>query len=212
MFLEPKQYEHVIEILSGKIKPEPLLAQLQEWARRTMEIEVYDFSCDYSKSGFLRLQIILWDREEYREMHCSGNYDPKKQKMFAVKFAELAKAHNVHKEYWNADDIFVSYDTIADEIQKRILQNSKVKIMEIKHPDIWKMENIFEGIHVFYQTDQQIEDHEKDGLSNRIEQMCSEIVKRDDPFGVFEQGIKCVFTSKQTLDEKYAGSMFYYTR
>lgn len=67
-------------------------------------------------------------------------------------------------------------------------------------------------VHVFYQTDQQIKDHETDGLSNRIEQICSEIVKRDDAFGVFEQGIKCVFTSKQTLDEKYAGSMFYYTR
>lgn len=212
MFLEPKQYEHVIEILSSKIKPEPLLAQLQEWARKELEAEVYDYVCDYAVSGFLRLKIILWDREKCREMHDSGNYDPKKQRKFAVKFAELARNHNVHREYWKADDIFVCYDTIADEIQKRILRNSKAKIMEIKHPDIWSIELIFEGVHVFYQTDQQIKDHEADGLSNRIEQMCSKIVKQDDPFGAYAQGIKCVFTSKQTLDEKYAGSMFYYTR
>lgn len=174
MFLEPNQYEHVIQILSGKIKPEPILVQLQEWARKEMATEVYDFVCDYAVSGCLRLQIILWDRKEYKEMHDSGNLDHQKQKKFAVKFAELAKVHKVHKEYWNADDIFVCYDTIADEIEKRILQNNKAKIMEIRHPHIWKIEIIFEGFHVFYQTDKQIEEHEKDGLSNRIEQMCSD--------------------------------------
>ena len=66
MFLEPQQYEHVIQILSGKIKPDPILVALQEWARKEMATEVYDFVCDYAVSGFLRLQIILWDRKDYR--------------------------------------------------------------------------------------------------------------------------------------------------
>lgn len=41
---------------------------------------------------------------------------------------------------------------------------------------------------------------------------CSYIVKKYDDFNVFPQGANCVFTSRQTLNEKYGGSMFYYTR
>ena len=212
MFLEPKQYEHILDILKDKIQPEPLLIELQNWASKELGIEIYEFVCDYAITGLLRLTIILWDRDEYKKMFHSGNLDAKKQKKIAVKFAELARAHNLYREYWDSKDIFVCYDTVADEIKKHILENNRTKITEIKHPDIWKIEIIFEGIHVFYQNDEQIKMHENDGLSNKIEEMCSGIVKKEDIFHAFGKGVKCVFTSRQTLNEKYHGSMFYYTR
>lgn len=68
------------------------------------------------------------------------------------------------------------------------------------------------GVHIFYFTDEQIQIHETDGVSNGLCQKCTDIVKVHDKYGVFSKGVSCVFTSKQTLDEKYAGSMFNYTR
>ena len=212
MFLEPKQYEHIVEILNGKIQPKQLLIELQDWARKRLEIEIYEFVCDYAITGKLRLKIILWDTDEYRKMFLSSGFDVNKQKLIAEKFAELAKTHNVYKEYWDSKDIFVCYDTIADEIKKHILENNRAKIMKIKHHDIWKVEIIFESIHIFYQTDEQIKAHENDGLSKKIGEKCWNIIKKEDVFHAFNKGINCVFTSRQTLNEKYKGSMFYYTR
>ena len=51
-------------------------------------------------------------------MHDGPNLDKTKQRKVAEKFAELARTYQVHQEYWNAEDFFVCYETIRDEIQK----------------------------------------------------------------------------------------------
>lgn len=213
MFLEEAEYQYIINLMSGKEKPYPLLAELKEWYVETFQMEMYDYICDYTITGLNRLKIVLWNHEEEKKMHKKdANLDPKKQDKIRNKFAELARKYQLHKEYWDADDIFVCYDTICDEIQKRILYICQPKIERIKHRDIWKIEIIFSGIHIFYETDEQIISNQANGVSKKIHDKCTEIVKKYEEFNVFPNGVNCTFTSHQTLDEKYAGSMFYYTR
>ncbi len=45
-----------------------------------------------------------------------------------------------------------------------------------------------------------------------IRRKCTDIVKKYDVHNAFADGAQCVFSSRQTVDEKYQGSMFYYYR
>lgn len=218
MFLSNEEYAHVMGLLNGTIRKTPLLDELADWAKREIGVDVYAYFCDYAKTGLLRLKIVLWDMREKRKLEYHSEkefgYDPEVQKRFQVQFAALAGQYGVHPEYQNGSSFWVCYETVEDEIQKKILQAERKKILGLAsgQRDIWKIEIIFSGIHIFYETDEQIQLHETDGVSDRLRQCCMDIVRDHDKFWVFLQGIPCVFTSKQTLDEKYAGSMFNYTR
>lgn len=218
MFLSDEEYAHVMGLLDGTIRKTPLLDELADWAKQEMGVDVYAYFCDYAKTGLLRLKIVLWDLIEKRklEYHSENEfgYDPEIQKKFQAEFAFLSCQYGVHHAYQNNSDFWVSYETIEDEIQKKILRDERKKILGLAsgQRDIWKIEIIFSGVHFFYKTDEQIQLHETDGMSDRLRQCCMDIVRDHDKFGVFLQGVPCVFTSKQTLDEKYAGSMFNYTR
>ena len=218
MLLSDEDYAYVIGLLDGRIQRSSLLEELADWAKQELGIEVFAYFCDYANAGFLRLRIVLWNEWESRKMEyhterkCRLN--PKIQKKFQVQFAALSVKYGMHPEYQDSRSIWVCYETIEDKIQSRILWGQREKILglALRRRDIWKIDIIFSSVHFFYETDEQIQMHEKDGVSSALQQSCMDIVKEYDKFGVFSQGVSCVFTSKQTLDEKYAGSMFYYTR
>ena len=101
---------------------------------------------------------------------------------------------------------------MEDEIRKRILNQVQKEIQDIHRPYIWKIKIIFDQVHVFYKTDEQCEACQQTGISQEINQKVLDIVKPLDSFHVFHDNFSCVFTSQQTLNEKYDGKMFNYTR
>lgn len=212
MFMTEKEFNETVDLLSGRVEPGSLLAGIKVWAREALEVEVYNYFCDRTSNGLLRLRLVLWDFTVERKMHEGPNLDKKKQELAAEKFAELARLHHVHNEYWDAKDIFVCYETIRDEIQKDILKRAGAGIRNILHPDIWKIEIFFEGIHIFYETDEQILRNQENGTSDEIRRQCTQFVKMYDVHNAFPDGANCTFTSHQTLDEKYGGNMFNYYR
>ena len=217
MFLSETEYTQVINLIDKKVMPGPLLSELKAWALNSLQITMYDYICDTTVNGLTRLKIVLWDYEAERAMMDGANLNPEYQKMFAKVFSALARKYDLHPGYHNEKDIFVCYDTIKDEVQKNILKKVRKQIEGLKDSgpwasDVWKIEIIFGGIHIFYETDAQIVQHEEDGISKALREECTRILQSQDSYNAFEKGALCTFTSKQTLDEKYAGSMFYYTR
>lgn len=210
MFMTEKEFNKTVDLLSGRVEPGSLLAGLKVWAREDLQVEVYNYFCDHTSNGLLRLRLVLWDNAVERKMCDGPNLDKKKQALIAEKFSQLARLHNVHSEYWDAKDIFVCYETIRDEIQKDILDRAGAGIRNIQHPDIWKIEIFFEGIHIFYETDEQVLRNRENGVSDEIKRQCTQFVKMYDVHNAFPDGANCTFTSHQTLDEKYQGNMFYY--
>lgn len=212
MFLSESEYHHVLSIMDRKVNKSPLLADLMNWSKDKLNLIIYDYICDQTTNGLTRLRIVVWDYETQRSLNDGLNLNARIQKKFQKQFSLLSRKYNMHPDYQNEDDIFVCYETICDEIQKRILRKVSNQIKNLKKDDIWKIEIIFESIHFFYETDEQIDRHHSDGTSNQLKQQCEKIVRDYDKYSVFQQGVSCVFTSHQTLDEQYNGSMFYYTR
>lgn len=209
MFMTKEEFNETLDLLSGKAQPSALLDELRIWARDALQAEVFNYFCDYATSGRVWLRLVLWDYKTHRVFY-GPNCDKRKQKAVAEKFSELARLHQVHREYWDSRDISVGYETLCDEIQKDIIYRVADEIKGIQHPDIWKIDIHFESIHIFYETDEQIVRNEENGTSDDIKRRCTELVKPYDVHNAFPDGANCVFTSHQTLDEKYAGNMYFY--
>ena len=217
MLLSKERYGHALRCLDMRGQEDGtaegrLLRELQEWGRDRGGLELCDYFCDRMESGRLRLTIVLWDTESRKKIMKGANYNEKKQRAFADRFAELSRKYGIYREYWKGWDVFVAFDTLKDEIQSDTAERAEREICALACGDIWRIEVFYGRVHCFYETDAQVLAHEKDGVSKAFRESCGDIVKRYDRYGVFQDGISCTFTSRQTLDEKYDGKMFFYFR
>lgn len=212
MFLTDEQYTNVTELLDNAQKP-PFLAELSAWSEEKYGLKVYGYFCDMSAVG-KRLLIVLWDMASLSEVSESNglNFSAQAQSDFREEFASLSAKYGLHADYAAKKDLLVAFETVADEIQKRELAKIKEEIYTLNKGDVKRILIDFSVVHFFYETDRQITLHETDGVSESLERECSEILRKYDKFGVFNGKVKCKFSSVQTLNEKYRGNMFYYTR
>jgi len=148
MFMTEDEYKETLDLLSKKSEPNLLLKELAIWAKEVLQVDVYNYLCDYTSNGLTRLRLVLWDYAMERKMNDGPNFDKNKQKAVADKFAELARVNLLHQDYWDANNVFVCYETICDEIQKNIVKGVRDEITSIQHPDIWKIEVFFQSIHI----------------------------------------------------------------
>lgn len=145
----------MVGILDGTIRKTPLLDELADWAKREIGVDVYAYFCDYARTGLLRLKIVLWDSREKRKLEYHSEkefgYDPEIQKRFQVQFAALAGQYRVHPEYQNGSSFWVCYETIEDEIQKRILQAERKEILELASAkEIFGKSRLYFQVYIFF--------------------------------------------------------------
>lgn len=210
LFLTDEEYNHVMDLIENRTVPTPLLAEFREWFFTRYGVRLYDYFCDNTADGLIRLRAVLFRSSDKGKLKSSLNPDRGVQNEIRNKFAQLAVRYGCHASYQFPADVFVCFETIRDEMAKRTIQLAKQEIKEIKHTDIWRIEVQFENVYIFYYTDEQVNSHMSDGVSDMIKNAAVKAVKRHDRYYMYDKGVKCVFTSKQTLDEKYAGNMFYY--
>lgn len=121
MFLSDEQYIHAKELYENTKEPTPLLADLSAWAIRKYGIAVIDYICDKRNDGKLRMIPVLWEDEEVDLLRSHCNYNPEIQKAFALKFAELCKKYEIHAEYRKAGNIFVAYESLKEDLERRTI-------------------------------------------------------------------------------------------
>lgn len=119
VFLSDEQYIHAKALYENITEPTPLLADLSAWALQKYGIQVIDYICDQRIDGQLRMMPVLWADEDVDMFRRYRNYNPKIQKAFAQKFAELCRKYKSHKEYTKPGKIFIAYESLKEELEKR---------------------------------------------------------------------------------------------
>lgn len=210
MFISEEEFNRILAIMDGKIVKSPLQEELEQWVKNEFDKKMYGYICDYARTDSLRLIIVFWSLDDHKDFSDQYNYIEQIQIKFAEKFSKLAKKYQIHLEYQGSQRVLVCYESIEDQIQQKTLHMAKDELYAIAQDEVWKVLLEFDHVIIFYYTDEQVNRFEEDGTSQALRQKCSEIVKQYDNYGVYPKGIYCEFCSKQTIDEKYCGNMFYF--
>lgn len=109
MFLEEKEYNHVIDLIENRIEPSPLLSDFGEWFYDKYKVKLYAYLCDTTITELTRLRAVLFDHEDSRKFHNGANLDKKYQREIADKFSELSIKYKCNLEYQNPKNVFVCY-------------------------------------------------------------------------------------------------------
>ena len=131
MFLSEEQFIHAKELYEQIKEPTPLLADLSAWTMNKYGIRVIDYICDRRWDGKMRMIPVLWDDKEVDLFRRYCNYNPKIQKAFAFKFAELCRKYKVHSGFTRPTQIFIAYESLKEEFEKRNIPAQK-KMMAVK--------------------------------------------------------------------------------
>lgn len=217
MFLKPNQTNRVMALLTGKINPPPFLKEFREWAKSTWQVNVLDVFYDEAGLGRKRLYVILQSDEDHDRVDKAPN-GQKSREEFKEAFISLCERYPNVTAYKKGDEFFVAYNNFSGELKPEVTAKARHELKalaqrpEFAQKGLWEVHESFESVHFFYQTDEQIEENERRGISDKLRSEAEKIIRKYDDFGLFSGGIPCYFSSKQTLDEKYKGSMFYYFR
>lgn len=215
MFIEDKELHDIKSLLKGKKKPDAILLGLKKYFAEQFDCEIYAYICDKVTDGRLRLRFIVWDNATRQKFFKSTEkffgVDDKKINAIKAEFSTLCIVNNCYKDYWEPKRYFA----VPSEIESDLLE----EVQNIVHPQISNYLNgiksvkeiafWFGTVHIFYETDADIELNRNNGLSDKIRNVIFQIKKAADEFGVCENG-GVVFSSIQTLNEKFGGSMQHY--
>ncbi len=119
MFLSEEQFIHAKELYEQIKEPTPLLADLSAWTMKKYGIRVIDYICDERLDGKLRMMPVLWEDKEVDMFRRYSNYNPKIQRAFAFKFAELCRKYKEHSGFTKPTQIFIAYESLKEEFEKR---------------------------------------------------------------------------------------------
>ncbi len=217
MFLEDKELKHVKDLMRGTAKPDGVLTELKQFFLNEFSCEIYAYLCDVLADGRHRLRFIVWDEDNRKAFYIATDKylgpDDRMIDKIKTKFSELCRTYQVHQDYRSPENYFAVPTEIKSdllkEIQDKVLNHIRRYLENIK--DVKKTAFCFGTVHVFYETDADIENNAENGLSDKIGNDIYKIKKAVDEFGACQNG-GVIFSSIQTLNEKYGGSTQYYFR
>lgn len=215
MFNKGDELRKIKGLIKGTEMPDVILTELKKYFLEHFDCEIYDYVCDKVSDGRLRLKFIVWDYEAEKMFYKSSDnfYGPDKKKINEIKteFSKLCLNNNLHSDYWEPDRYFAVPSEIKsdllDDVQKRVqtqIAEYLDNIKAVKEVAFW-----FGSVHIFYESDEDIELNRNNGVSDKIETDIFQYKKAVDEFDVCNNS-GVVFSSIQTLNEKFGGSMQHY--
>ncbi|MBQ8983527.1 MAG: hypothetical protein IJ079_08045 [Lachnospiraceae bacterium] len=215
MFLKKEEVDQVMDQMRGTQQPDAVLEGLQAFFEDRYSCRLYGYLCDRSALGKLRLRFLVYSNEDY-ERFCKhtakvSGYHEKRIRAVREEFSRLCVENQVHESYQDPSAYLAVPATVGDDLVKRVQDLAEGRIREYLNTIsvICKVSFFFGTVHIFYEKDDDIEWYRTSGLSQDIEDQIMRMKSEVDEFHVCEDA-GVVFTSIQTLNEKYGGSMYHY--
>ena len=218
MFFKPDEVEYLKDCMSGYHDDEPMLMEFRKFMKDEYNVRVYAFFVGsivgYKGKSFRRLQFVVPAKDINRFIRFRTN-DPYGTTEWKIKeeFSRLCKKYRKYPEYLNPLDYFAVSAEFETELKREILSSCEYDIRALKKsiPEVNEIYTSDDLIHVFYNTNADIETYEKSGLSAEIKNKITSIIQKNDTYNVFEE-VRVKYTSKQDFNETYQGNWYYYLK
>ncbi|MEQ8175872.1 MAG: hypothetical protein ABRQ26_12470 [Syntrophomonadaceae bacterium] len=219
MIISQAQYDLMAGIKLGKRGMDPLFAELIDWIKASFGIKVIYFIHEHQThpQRCLLLRMFLETMEEVRAIAVdpqNWHLEFKHQNEIAAKFVELVCKHKREGEFnlerirtivWNFDDLARedTYRSAGPEIAEHIkthYADAPIHLIDCTC-----------SLTVFYDTDEQVAQCQKNGISGRIKADYYYFLKKHDEFDLITpDNMWCTFDSHENVEKNYQGNYYYY--
>jgi len=213
---------------TSSIKEE--FAPLARWIDEKYDVKTLNIIFDYldKKKSHPRLQVCLEyakDKGKFMD-NKTYNFDERKQKDIARKFAELTSNYNLKpKSNWfkkwlgisyKSNNLFV-YFTDFESVAK-IEANEKISEKEINqlqanidNQDLWTISKAFTDVIFFLYTDEQLDQYQDSSTHKEWSIQYYQLLQEHDEFGYFKkENFYISLDSKENFDTNYQSNWYYY--
>ncbi len=222
LLLDDDIYYETKNFVRGEQKRSPLLIEFSDWLRSTFSVELLNFQFDnIPYTNRLRLGLILKNTADWqtlRNPYYWANRPPEPltpDQQIAQEFEKLALRHEFSHPS-KLKDLFISYNDFSEEakFEARAKAGKEIeKRIEAEFPIVWHVEGLLAYSVIFFGTNANILEFERNGISSRIADTYYAILKQYDDLNYFtRENIGLTFDSKENLDINYEGNLFYYSK
>lgn len=203
-----------ISLINGQRKTDEFLEDFKLFFRKEFNLNLLAFSCK-EDGGYKKVKFVLWDKASVESFYISTDayygLDSNKTESIKKEFSFLCKKYNVYSDYFDVQDYVVVPKSIKEEIAKIVLRKTETDIHRYitAYPAVKKALVFDTTVYIFYETDNDIILYADNGLNTTIKKGIYEMLGNADEFNVVDS-VHVVFTSVQTLNEKYRGNMYLY--
>lgn len=216
LFGDKKLYNQTCALKRGEQKLPPLLENLRSRIAGRLDIRVLNIVYDKidlgPAKGMPRLNIIVDAQSDLSRIKENlFNFKPEAQAVILEEFEAEAKQAG-----WAYQKVHLISDDFSDEAMNQAVvqfyrKDRKRLVKRFSAHRIWDITGMSKHIVVFFKDEAAKSNAlSKDG-GNQIRRACYSAVKPYDEFGYFTpENFSLVFDSKENLDNKYEGNLFYY--
>jgi hypothetical protein len=204
----------------GRVTLEPVLARLRDWIHSEFQVSVIHIVFDHVEFGPFsarpRLNVILETDSDFDSWKQNVvTIRPEFEQRVISKFIELAASGPA---IYDIDGLFLILDNFADACLCRASHafldrdaNRVTRYFSLAH--VWKIDGFARQIAVFFDSEERMRLKAKDGTCEEISKQCFQAMKPYDEFGYLtDDTFRLRFDSKENLDKRFKGNLFYYWR
>ncbi len=214
MFLTEEEVNKVIRTVRGITPEDAVLTYMKQYFRDEYSICILDYICSTERFGppgrqSKRVQFVTWGIEETRK--CPTAFDVGVRKNVKNVFARACQENDLHPDFHDPSNFFPVLSDIESDITELLFKKKRNQIDAVlkSYSQVRKQMYSTPCVHVFYETDEDIVKNEENGLSSEIMNKISDMLGEVEGFEGRRLG-HAVFTSLQTLREKYDNNTYYY--
>jgi|GEM_PF-6928725 len=229
-FSTDDEYQEAKRIKQGLQAIDQRFEQLADWISLEYCVTVINISRDFLRhANRLRLMVCVdahADKMKFMKGNLWwGNYDKAKQTGIAEKYIELANKkkpvinlqfHNLFGRMPTSSDLFVAFSCLEEsalaEANESIPEKEITDLQKTLADDrIWLISRCFSSTTLFVFTDEQKENFKEEVIYKSAEDAYFRLLKEYDELDYWKRENFAIHVdSKQALDEKYEGNLFYY--
>ena len=177
LYIKEHQIRKILDMINGRIPEDAVLQDMKAFFKEEFGINIFDYICERAKTGLLRMRIVVWDGKDMRPFFCRP--DRELENMIKDRFSRACREHGLNTEYYDPKDYFSVVTPLKHEVEQMLMNKEmmdKISALLRTFPEVKSHRFSIPTVHVFYETDADIENYEKSGLSTKIRDAISDLL------------------------------------
>lgn len=207
VLLNRKEHEKVNQILINyfldmyKVNPANIVIEIEDYPTKMFRIQIVfkDSTSDVDK------MFDTFNSESIRKTICDKYVSILESMPYNMEYRKKLKKLNEQDRHFFCIFSYFKRVYIQDVVNK--IKGSDLKEVSFKY-NLWQINRVFGGIHCFYFNDSDINLESNNMIIEELNELFRKSNEHQHLFNELKPYIK--FSSKQELDAKYAGNLFFY--